>query len=76
MDSLAEKTCYVLEFIQSQQKLYTFKETFVLQENFITGIFNFVGEKGFAWLSRYLEPLVFNFVLKFLSPYTICSFYF
>lgn len=49
MDSLAEKTCYVLEFIYSQQKLYTFKETFVLQQNFITETFNFVGKKGSAW---------------------------
>lgn len=29
--SLAEKTCYVLGLIQSQQKLYTSKETFILQ---------------------------------------------
>lgn len=48
MDSLTEKTCYVLEFIWSQQKLYAFKETFILQQNFITGIFNFVGKNGLA----------------------------
>lgn len=49
MDYLPEKMCYVLELIYSQQKLYTFKETFVLQQNFIPDTFNFVGKKGSAW---------------------------
>lgn len=46
MDSLAEKSRFLLEFIESQQKLYTFKEALILQQNFITVILNFVGRKG------------------------------
>lgn len=59
MDSLAGKTCYVLEFIESQQKPYTFKETFILQQNFITDILILVGKKGLADTLSHLFLILF-----------------
>lgn len=50
---------YVSKFIQSQQKLCTFKKTFILQQNFIIGIFNIVGKKGLAYSLSHLFLILF-----------------
>lgn len=63
MDSLAEKTYVKDQNLCSLSKSFTHSNTFILQQNFITGIFNFVGKQK-AFLSKYLEPLVFEFCFE------------